>query len=283
MFSLLTALRPKQWLKNGFVVLPLFFAGLFANQSAIVMTLGAFVAFCLAASGTYLVNDVLDRQADRQHPTKQRRPIASGKVSTASALVVAAFLFVSALALGWCLAPLLAMILALYLVLHFLYSFGLKHIVILDLLAIALGFVLRVYGGAVVIGVTVSPWLVVLTFLLTLLLAVGKRWQELAIVGGSKARKVLSDYSPEFLEQTLNILLPAVFTAYLLYTFQSGHQPALIASVIPVTYGLLRYVWLLRAKKITTDGPTELLLADRPLQLAVLTWVITVYVVLGYF
>lgn len=280
---LILALRPAQWLKNSFVVLPLFFAGLFANQSAILMVCGAVVAFCLAASGTYLVNDVLDIAADRRHPTKKRRPIASGRVPVTTAVTMAVVCFAVALALGWYVAPILALILLLYVALHFAYSFGLKHIVILDVLAISLGFVLRVYGGAVVIGVIVSPWLVVLTFLLTLLLAVGKRYQELAIVGSSKSRQVLSYYSPAFLEQILGILLPAVFTSYLLYTFQSAHPPALIVSVLPVTYGLLRYVWLLRSSQHKTDGPTELLLVDRPLQLAVIAWVITVYVVLGYF
>lgn len=278
---LISSLRPHHWLKNGFVYLPIFFAARFDDSNAWGQTTLVFALFCMAASATYIVNDLLDRGADRHHPTKRLRPIASGKVTVTVALATAIALFALALGGGCVMSPIVGAILAGYIALHLTYSYALKHIVIVDLLAIAIGFNLRVAAGGVAAGVIISPWLTALTFLVALLLATGKRRQELVAIGNNAARKVLDAYNLAFVDRAINLLLATIFAAYLIYSFQPEHPAAFMYSVVPATYGLLRYAWLL-GTNITVEGPTELLLADRPLQLAGLAWALIVFIALAY-
>ena len=177
-------MRPEQWLKNGFVLAPIVFSGLVGDADAWLRTILAVIAFCAASSAVYLVNDVIDRQADRSHPIKKSRPIASGEVSVATALVVATILVTAAIGIALWLGGWLPAVLAAYVVLVLLYSAVLKRAVFLDVLVVAAGFVLRVVGGAVAINVPVSRWILVVAYLLALYLALGKRRSELVLLGG---------------------------------------------------------------------------------------------------
>ena len=278
MMPLLRSLRPEQWLKNGFVLAPLVFSGHLTEGGAVARSLLAVVAFCAAASATYLVNDVLDREADKGHPTKCRRPIASGAVGVGTALGTAFILIiagaVSALALGgW-----FPSVLGAYLVITLLYSTLLKQLVFVDVLVVALGFVLRVVGGAVAIDVPVSRWILLCAYLLALYLALGKRRSELVLLGeeAGNHRVVLGHYTLPMVDQAISVVLGATVLAYTLYTVAPDTvakvgSEGLMATVPVVLYGLFRYLYLLHRHELG-GSPTKALLTDRPLLACVLLW-----------
>jgi 4-hydroxybenzoate polyprenyltransferase and relat ed prenyltransferases len=197
--ALLKSLRLKQWIKNLLIFIPLIFSREFLNPESAKIVLAAFGIFSLTTSGIYLINDVLDRELDQKHHTKKKRPIASGKLSSRAAVLSALLLFLASFFFAWHLNCWLLDVLVIYIMLQLTYSGILKHIAIIDLFAIAAGFVLRVFAGALVIDVEVSGWLLAVTFLLALLLAAGKRLREIEQVG-MFSRKVLKSYSPEFLK-----------------------------------------------------------------------------------
>jgi 4-hydroxybenzoate polyprenyltransferase len=276
--GIIRSMRPEQWLKNGFVLAPIVFSGLVGDPDAWLRTILAVIAFCAASSAVYLVNDVIDREADRAHPIKQSRPIASGEVSVATALVVAMFLTVIALAIalwlgGWFPAVLLA-----YIILVLLYSAILKRAVFLDVLVVAAGFVLRVVGGAVAIHVPVSRWILVVAYLLALYLALGKRRSELVLLGGDAGnhRAVLGHYTLPMVDQAISVVLGATVLAYALYTVAPDTvakvgSEGLLATVPIVLYGLFRYLYLLHKHELG-GSPTRALLTDRPLLVCVVIW-----------
>lgn len=281
MFSALwTSIRPHQWLKNLFVFVPLVFAKEFLNLESVQLVTLAFIAFCLISSGTYLFNDLVDRAADRLHPLKRQRPIASGKLPAEVAMLIATLLILSALALTTWLNPKVAEVLLAYLVLQGFYSLLLKHFVIIDILTIAISFVLRVLAGAFAIAVPASGWLLLITLLLALLLAAGKRRREIE-TSGRAARKVLNQYSPELLDSFIKIILPALLVSYLFYSFQASQSIYFFFTVPIVIYGLFRYLLLLESKT-AAEGPTELLLEDRPLLISVALWLTMVILILVY-
>lgn len=277
--ALLQSLRIKQWIKNLLIFIPLIFSREFRDPESVMIVLAAFSIFSLTASGVYLINDVLDRKLDQKHHTKKQRPIASGKLSPPLAILSATLLFLISFFLAWQLNCWLLDILVIYLILQLSYSGILKHIAIIDLFAIAAGFVLRVFAGAVVIDVQVSSWLLAVTFLLALLIAAGKRLREIE-KAGSHSRKVLQSYSPEFLKMTIQIILPAILIAYLFYSFQAHRSIYFFITVPIAVYGLLRYLLLLNRKEATED-PTELILSDAPLLASALLWVVSVIAVLS--
>jgi 4-hydroxybenzoate polyprenyltransferase len=282
------SLRPEQWLKNGFVVAPLVFSGRIGDPGSWLACAVAVVAFCAASSATYLVNDVIDREADRQHPEKRLRPIASGEVGVGTALVIAAVLIGVAAGCAVVLGATFAAVLAGYLVLTTVYSLGLKHAVFVDVLVVATGFVLRVVGGAVAIDVPVSRWLLLCAFLLALYLALGKRRAELVLLGAEAGnhRAVLGHYTLPMVDQAISVVLGATLVAYALYTVAPDTvakvgSEALMVTVPVVLYGLFRYLYVLHRHELG-GSPARVILTDRPLIACVIVWLaVSAVVILG--
>lgn len=280
-------MRPEQWLKNGFVLAPIVFSGLVGDPDAWLRTSLAVVAFCAASSAVYLVNDVIDREADRSHPIKQSRPIASGEVSVATALVTAGILLAAAAVVSVWLGGWFPAVLAAYVSLVLLYSALLKRAVFLDVLVVAAGFVLRVVGGAVAIDVPVSRWILVVTYLLALYLALGKRRSELVLLGREAGthRVVLGHYTLPMVDQAISVVLGATVVAYALYTVapetvaKVGSE-GLLATVPIVLYGLFRYLYLLHRHELG-GSPTKALLTDRPLLVCVVVWLVVAAAVIN--
>jgi 4-hydroxybenzoate polyprenyltransferase len=276
--GIIRSLRPEQWLKNGFVLAPIVFSGLVGDRDAWLRTVLAVAAFCAASSAVYLVNDVIDREADRSHPIKKDRPIASGEVSVATALSLAVVLVASALAISVWLGGWFPAVLITYVILVLLYSALLKRAVFLDVLVVAAGFVLRVVGGAVAIDVPVSRWILVVTYLLALYLALGKRRSELVLLGAEAGnhRVVLGHYTLPMVDQAISVVLGATVLAYALYTVAPDTvakvgSEGLLATVPIVLYGLFRYLYLLHRHELG-GSPTRALLTDRPLLVCVVVW-----------
>lgn len=271
--------RPKQWVKNFFVLAPLLFSGKLLEGPAILAGATAFLAFCLAASSVYVLNDVVDREADRNHPSKRNRPIASGAIRSGQALAVGAAMAVGAVALASSRGLELAGIVLGYLVLNVLYSLRLKHIVILDVFAIATFFVLRLLGGASAIQVEPSIWLILCGGLLALYLGFAKRRHELTLLaaGSTEHRRVLGDYGTGFLDQMSAVLLAITVVSYIMYTVSPAKVEevgsyALTYSLAFVLYGVFRYLYLVHQK--SRGSPTETLLTDRALLVTLILWVL---------
>ncbi len=271
--------RPQQWVKNGFVLAPLLFSGRVREPLAIGLAGAALLAFCLAASSVYMINDVADRVSDQAHPVKRHRPIAAGRVSVPTALGIGLALAIVAIVLGWAIDSTLVLVLASYLGLNLLYTFRLKHVVILDVFAIAVFFLLRLLAGSVAIDVTPSIWLILCGGLLALFLGFAKRRHELQLLGEESAdhRSVLSEYSTEFVDQMSTVLLAVTIVSYIMYTVSTEKvveigSYALVYSTGFVLYGVFRYLYLVHQR----DGgsPTETLLTDRALLVDVVLWVL---------
>ncbi len=271
-------LRPSHWTKNFFVLAPLLFSGQARDLRVATSASLAFLAFCLAASSVYAFNDVLDRDADRRHPTKRLRPVAAGTIDTRHAIGMAVVLAVLALGLalreGWVTAAWIAV----YLLLNLIYSMGLKRIVLLDVFAIASFFVLRLLTGAAAIAVHPSVWLLLCGGLLALYLGFAKRRHELSVLGDSSAshRSVLAHYSAPFLDQISSVLLAVTIVSYLMYSLTSDTAVRVgteeLSYGIPfVLYGVFRYLYLVHQRD--TGTPTETVLSDRWLLVTVALWV----------
>ena len=271
------AIRPEQWLKNGFVLSPLVFSGKALMWDAQWRALVAFAAFCAVASAVYLMNDVIDRGADRLHPRKATRPIAAGLISSRSALAVSAALGVVGLAAGAVAGLQVAGVLLAYLALNVLYGTWLKNVVIVDVFVIAAFFVMRLVAGAVAVDVKPSIWLLLCGGLLALYLGFAKRRHELVLLGGGSPthRAVLADYSTTFLDQLSVVLLSVTIVSYIMYTLESDTarivgSESLSYSTAFVLYGVLRYLYLVHRNE--GGNPTETLLTDRSLLAAVVLW-----------
>ncbi len=284
---MIQSLRPEQWLKNGFVFVPLVFARSVTSLHAWERAVLAAAAFCALASATYLVNDVRDREADRQHPLKRERPVASGAVPVGAALGIATILVGVGAVISWVLGPRFLMVSGLYLGLTLLYSAVLKELVFVDVLVVAMGFVLRVVGGAVAVSVPVSHWLLLCAFLLALYLALGKRRAELVLLGAEAGdhRAVLGHYTLPMVDQAISVVLGATVVAYSLYTVAPDTvakvgSANLMATVPIVLYGLFRYLYLLHRHELG-GSPTRALLSDRPLLVCVGVWLVTAALVIG--
>lgn len=282
---LVRALRPLQWTKNAVVGAALVFDVRLLEPAAVAQTVGAVAAFCCVSSGGYLVNDLRDAAADRLHPEKRHRPIAAGKIAPATAITLAAALFLSGLLLAWLVRPDLAAVVAGYAALSLAYSFGLKRLVLLDVLAIGAGFVLRAVGGGVAIASPISPWLYACTLLLALLVGFGKRRHELAALGpvGGRHRPALRAYSLPLLDWLIALLAVGTLTAYALYAFAAidRHGTAGLLFTVPfVAVAIGRYLFLLRRRGLG-GTPEALLFADRPFLIAVAGWGVVCLIVLG--
>ena len=272
-------MRPAQWVKNGLVFAALVFSKhLFVADSAKRATM-AFVSFCLLASAAYVLNDVRDADRDRLHPTKRLRPIAAGRVSAGLAVLLATALATAAAVLGAILGGDFPKLALGYAALQIGYSFLLKDIVILDVMAIAAGFVLRAAAGGVAIDVEVSPWLIICTFLLAMFLGFSKRRHEVVLLEQDAAahRQSLRDYSPYFLDQMISVVTASTVLAYAIYTVspevrEKLHTDLLYLTVPFVLYGIFRYLYLVHQREGGGD-PTRALLTDRPLWANVILWI----------
>jgi 4-hydroxybenzoate polyprenyltransferase len=249
--SLITSLRPQQWTKNLFVLAALPFGLKLFDPAAVTMALAAFVVFCALSGVVYLVNDLYDRENDRLHPTKRLRPIAAGDLAPGTAAAWAAIIAAAALAAAFWIGPVFAAAAAAYLVLFALYSRWLKHLVIIDVLSIAIGFVLRTYAGAVAIAVPVSDWLLVCTVLLALFLGLSKRRHEITLLtdGASGHRRILDEYNPYLLDQMIGVVTASTLMAYIIYctspdTVQRFGTHHLVLTIPFPIYGILRYLYL---------------------------------------
>ncbi|MDI3339050.1 MAG: decaprenyl-phosphate phosphoribosyltransferase [Sphaerobacter sp.] len=282
--ALVEAMRPKQWTKNAVVFAALVFDGsLFAADKFAIVTLAA-VLFSLTSSAVYLFNDLLDAEADRHHPLKCKRPIASGRLSPTVAKLAIAVIALTVLPTALAITPVFAGILVLYALLMLAYTFMLKHWVIIDVFVIAAGFVLRAAAGAVVIGIPISPWLYVCTVLLSLFLGFAKRRHELVLLDDNAGahRKILDDYSPALLDDLIGVVSAATIMAYSLYTFSAPNLPdnhAMMLTIPFVIYGIFRYLFLVHRKN-GGGAPEQVLLDDLPLLLSIVLWGITTILIL---
>ncbi|HYO11681.1 MAG TPA: decaprenyl-phosphate phosphoribosyltransferase [Thermoanaerobaculia bacterium] len=275
---LVTSLRPAQWAKNLFVLAPLVFGGLLLDPQAALRALLALAAFCAASSAVYLVNDLRDREEDRRHPLKRLRPLAAGTLAVPTAVAAVVLLGAGALTLALYLGTDFALILVAYLALNLLYTFWFKHMVILDVMSISLGFVLRVLAGAAALDVQVSRWLFLCTTFLALFLAFSKRRHEITLLAGeaSGQRRVLDHYSPAFLDQMINVVTASSVVAYALYavapeTVEKYHTEDLIYTIPLVLYGVFRYLYLMYQRP-GERNPTEAILRDPPFLINMLLW-----------
>lgn len=281
---LLKAMRPRQWTKNGFVFFGLIFDKQLFLPEPFLRTLEGFFLFCLISSSVYLFNDIADIEADRKHPEKKKRPLASGNLSIGVATTTAVALAVAALALGCLLEPLFAAAVAVYFVINLLYSRWLKHVPVLDVLIISAGFVLRVAGGVTLITVErFSPWLYVITVLFSLYLGFGKRRAEMSLLekGAASHRKVLDGYTIPLLDQYITIVSGMTIVTYALYTFSAENLPdnhSMMLTIPFVVYGIFRYLQLIQTGH-AAGSPEEVALKDRPLQATVILWGLAVIAV----
>ncbi|TRX72863.1 decaprenyl-phosphate phosphoribosyltransferase [Pseudomonas mangiferae] len=267
--GLLTLMRPRQWVKNGFVFAPLLFTGSFLHGDAIRQVLMAALLFCVASSATYIVNDLHDIERDRRHPKKSRtRPLASGLVTPAQALVLLAILY-AVLIGAWLVAPAVIVVIAGYMVLNLAYTFLLKHQPVLDIFTIAIGFVLRVYAGAMALSVPVSSWMFVTTLCLALYLAAVKRRQELA-GSGSEGREVLRHYTPALIDRYAEMAATGALLFYSLFVISA--RPEMVVTIPLVLFGLFRY-WFVVESLGGGESPTDALLSDWQLLVTVALWV----------
>ncbi len=272
------ALRIHQWSKNAFVLAALVYSHHLGDAPQVHRAALAFLAFCLASSAGYLVNDLEDRESDRLHPRKRLRPIASGRLSTAGALGLAALCYAGGFALALLVSNAFAAILLAYVVQTLAYTYALKRVVILDVFLVANGFVLRAVGGGVAVGVEISPWLVLCTVTLSLFLGFSKRRSEIVALGENAARhrSILAEYNLVFLDQMISITATSTALAYATYTAspqvvaRTG-QPGLIATTPFVFFGIFRYLYLLHVRGVGSD-PARALVSDRPLLATCLSW-----------
>jgi 4-hydroxybenzoate polyprenyltransferase len=276
---LFRSLRPQQWIKNGFILIPLIFAQRVFHGPSVFLSLQALFIFCILSSAIYLINDINDLEADRRHPEKRHRPLAAGLISTTLAKVTAVLLLTVSLLWGAHVGRVFLFVLAIYLTVQLLYNYRLKEIVILDIFCVSSGFFLRVTSGAVAIDVSISHWLIICTVLISIFLALAKRRHELVLLGNTEAgnhRKALSSYSPLLLDQMMGVITASTLLSYMLYCvspetiekFQTDH---LIYTFPFVLYGIFRYLYLIHIKA-QGGAPEKILVSDLPMAVSIILW-----------
>jgi len=278
LFDWITLFRPRQWVKNIFVLAPLLFSGRLLDTEAVASALAAFAMFCMLASGVYAINDVADADSDRAHPKKKHRSVAARRIQPGAAIVAGLLLWATAIAVGWLIQPELMVIAVVYVGLNLVYSFGLKHVVILDVFALAAFFILRLLAGAIAVHAIASIWLLLCGGLLALYLGFAKRRHELLEVESetNRHRLVLAEYGESFLDQMSIVLLAVTIVSYIMYTVspekvaETGYL--LSASVVFVLYGVFRYLYLVLQQD--AGSPTETLLGDRALMINGVLWIL---------
>jgi 4-hydroxybenzoate polyprenyltransferase len=283
---LFASLRPEQWTKNLFVFAGLLFGGRLLDSNALVTSVAAFAIFCGLSGAVYLFNDLADRKADRRHPLKRMRPLASGELSAPVAFVAAVALGLISIAAAFAVRRELGWVAGGYVALLVAYSTALKHLVIIDVLTIAAGFVLRAVAGALAIDVPISQWLLVCTTLLALFIALSKRRHELTLLSDDaiEHRRILEEYSPYLLDQMIAVVTASTLVAYSVYATEPETAARLGTARLPLTipfvlYGIFRYLYLVHQKR-GGGSPAELLAADRPLLSCVALWALAVALLL---
>ncbi|MBI4097205.1 MAG: decaprenyl-phosphate phosphoribosyltransferase [Candidatus Levybacteria bacterium] len=303
----LRLLRPRQWIKNLAVFAALIFTGELFNPNALQNVIYGFLIFCAISSGIYIINDIFDIQKDRLHPFKKFRPLAHGDIPVSWAITIAAILIISSLVWSFFITPGFFLIAVVYLLLQFSYSAFLKHIAVIDILALAGGYILRVYAGEVVSGYHISVWLLLTTISLSLFLAIGKRRRELTLISEqtganiAAVRKSLSHYSERLLDVYASIFATSTFISYALFTFlgysnnisvanelllpqflpEYLNRKWLMITIIPVVYGLMRYLQDIYEKH-QGESPEKVLFSDKPLLATVLLWgLLVIFIIYG--
>ena len=274
-------MRPRQYAKNAFIFAPLFFDRQLFNPRSLTLTIIGFITLCILSSGVYVLNDLVDVEADRNHPQKKYRPIASGKISIHNAKIFCVVLFLTAFSISLITNRTFFLLCVLMALINVAYSFRLKHIPLIDIITIGILFLIRVYSGAVLIQVKIfSPWLYIVTFMLALFLGFGKRRAELASMEGTEnnTRPVLDGYTVPFLDQLITIISAVIIISYTLYTFSGPAVPdnnRMLLTIPFVIYGIFRYLYLIRVKH-QGGAPEEVLFSDRWLQGTILLYAIFV-------
>jgi len=282
--ALFKTMRPKQWAKNVFLLAAIVFDRKLTNTDAMLHTILGVIVFSLVASVVYIINDIADLEADRQHPTKRNRPIAAGKLPLPVAWISAAVLLLISFPVAIWLSPPFAAIVFFYLLLNLAYSKWLKHVVLLDIILLASLYVIRVAAGVALIDVVrFSPWIYIFTTFLALLMGAGKRRAELSEIadGPNAQRRVLDGYTLSFLDHLITLASGMTIITYSMYTFSAPNVPEnhiMMLSIPFIIYSIFRYQYLLQVKG-TGSAPEELVLADRPLQVAIALWGLAVLVV----
>lgn len=282
--DLLATARPKQWIKNGFVFAALVFASKLGQADLVAKTIVAFILFSLLSSTVYLLNDAVDAEADRKHPIKLNRPIAAGRIPVRLAVMVAVVVGIVSLGVGAVVDYQFGLVALAYLALNVAYTFWLKHLVLLDVFAIAGGFVLRAMAGATIIHVSISPWLYLCTILLSLFLGFGKRRHELLLLESSAGghRRNLEEYTGPLLDDLINIVAGATIIAYSMYTFFASAVPqnrSMMITIPFVLYGVFRYLLLIHRTDFG-GAPEEAVWRDFPLLIDLVLWATTSAVIL---
>lgn len=275
--EIVTLLRPHQYIKNLFVLAPIFFAGMAVDIHLLVQSLYAFIFFSLTASSIYILNDIMDVEEDKAHPKKKNRPIARGSVSISTAWITFSVLMTVSLLGSWYVSVNLTYVLVAYILLNFFYSIGLKHYSILDISMISVGFVLRIFAGSVVIDTLPSMWIILMTFLLALFLAFAKRRDDVLLAcKGLKTRKNINGYNLEFVNAAMIVMSSVIIVAYIFYTISESVQARLAANYLYLTVffviiGILRYLQITFVEN-NSGSPTRIILRDRFLQWIVALW-----------
>lgn len=268
-------MRPKQWYKNLVLFAGIFFSANLHNLHMLIIVLFSFIIFCILSGSEYIINDIMDKERDRIHPKKCNRPISSGKLNVLHALIFVALMLLAALAGAYLINVQFFVISLTYFLLIICYSSYLKHIAIVDVLTISIGFVIRAVAGCLAIGVFVSPWLIICAFLIALFLALGKRRHELILLenGASNHRKVLDDFSPEILDKMITIVTSVLIMSYSLYTFLTNNTFMMVT--IPITiYGIFRYILLINSKN--AGGEPEMLFKNKGMITCMVLWAIAI-------
>jgi 4-hydroxybenzoate polyprenyltransferase len=289
MKKVLITLRPQQWVKNLLLFAGLIFSQNFSNLNFLLKSLAAFGLFCLLSSSVYVLNDIIDVEKDRKHPLKSNRPIAKGEIKISTAIFLFILLALVSLGFSALLSRTFALMALSYFALNLIYSKYLKNVVIIDVMCIAFGFVIRAVAGALVIGVEISAWLVVCTILLALFLSFGKRRHELLLLDAqaSNHRKILTEYSPYFLDQMISVVTASTVVAYAFYTLSSEVELKLGTKYMDLTipfvlYGVFRYLYLIHQKE-GGGSPTRMLLNDTPLLVNIILWFLAVMLIIYVF
>jgi 4-hydroxybenzoate polyprenyltransferase len=278
-------MRPRQWPKNAFVFVALFFDRQLDNLESVLQTFAAFILLCLMSSSVYLINDLADIESDKQHPIKRNRPLPAGELSPTVARGAAILFAGGSLIAGYFLSPELAIVLLTYLLIQIAYTFWLKNVVLIDVLMVAFGFVLRIAAGVAVIEVQrFSPWLYLFGGFLALFLVLGKRRHELVLLGkdAGKHRKILKEYNLDLIDRMLGLVTTSALVFYSLYTFLAEGLPTnhtMMLTIPFLMYGIFRYLYLIHVRH-EGGAPEEIALRDRPLQLTIAGFAFTVFLVL---
>jgi len=287
-YSILKTARFHHWVKNLIVFAALIFAQKYTDAASVILAIKAFAAFCLAASAIYFINDITDYRQDRLHPVKKSRPIASGQLSITTAWIIALLLLIFGFGISLSVSSKLLIYFLAYVILNFAYNLGLKNIVIMDVMVLALGFVIRASAGAVAISVPISSWLLICTVLLALFLGFAKRRHELIVMGDNAIshRQSLAHYSPYFLDQMISVVTASTVVAYTFYTLSPEIKEKLgtdnmVFTVPLVLYGIFRFLYLVHQKE-QGGNPTKLLITDMPLLICVGLWIIVVLIIFQF-